>query len=159
MSPVTPSAALPTTDTIPTTDAPLRRVLNNEELDAMLNQIRLDMEALHTRDQAIDQHQDRLDLRIDVLEASDAALTTTLQELRDEQREALDSHRDAYAQELEAQRTLLSKFVVQVDGMVRYLRDERAGNATTSTPPSFNPPPFHTPGTPMFPELGQSIST
>ncbi|KAG2151210.1 uncharacterized protein EDB93DRAFT_1103168 [Suillus bovinus] len=104
--------------------------LSNAQIEAMLAQIQLDMEELHTCDDTI--HND-LSSRIDELHAN-------------------------YTEQFGLQKGLVDQLTAQVGGIARYLRDnQRAAASSVITPPAFNPPHIVVPSTPIFPEFS-SIS-
>ncbi|KAG2105111.1 uncharacterized protein F5147DRAFT_654285 [Suillus discolor] len=127
-SPMPPNYNLPS----PVAPSATQHPLANEEMEAMLAQIRTDMQELHTCDRMeIDLRHDRLEHHIELAEASDNAMSMQVDEIE----------RDA-----RVQRGLLSECTAEVRGIVRYLREQRSGQATTATPPAYNPPAIAVPG-------------
>ncbi|KAG1842069.1 hypothetical protein F4604DRAFT_1690101 [Suillus subluteus] len=125
LPPPAPSPAMASEDNIRFSPLPV--------MEAMLAQIRLEMEELRTRDRLeIDLRQDRLERHMDLTEASDSAMSLQV---------------DRIEQDMHVQRGLLSECTAEVRGIVRYLREQRSGQMTASTPPpAFNPPPITAPG-------------
>ncbi|KAG1769729.1 hypothetical protein EV702DRAFT_1049606 [Suillus placidus] len=106
--------------------------LANENMEAMLAQIRIDMQELHTHDRMeIDIRHEQLEHHIQLAEASDSAMSMQVDEIE----------RDVHVQ-----RGLLSDCTAEVRGIVRYLREQRSSQVTMSTPPAFNPPTITVPG-------------
>ncbi|KAG1717296.1 hypothetical protein EDB19DRAFT_1840482, partial [Suillus lakei] len=112
---------------------PIRHPLSHDQMEAMLAQIRVEMEDLHTRDRLeINLRQDRLERRMGLAEASDSAMSMQVDELE---------------RDMQVQRGLLSECTAEVRGIVRYLREHRSAQTPASTPPpAFNPPPITAPG-------------
>ncbi|KAG1742424.1 hypothetical protein EDB19DRAFT_1827637 [Suillus lakei] len=112
---------------------PIRHPLSHDQMEAMLAQIRVEMEDLRTRDRLeIDLRQDRLERRMGLAEASDSAMSMQVDELE---------------RDMQVQRGLLSECTAEVRGIVRYLREHRSAQTPASTPPpAFNPPPITAPG-------------
>ncbi|KAG1836810.1 hypothetical protein DFJ58DRAFT_734695 [Suillus subalutaceus] len=125
--PVVYSPPSPTTPSRPSQST--QHPLSHDQMEAMLAQIHLEMEELHTCDQLeIDFRQLRLECRMDLTEASDSAMSVQI---------------DHIEQDMHAQRALLSECTAEVRGIVRYLREQRCGQANSikstsiqSTPPS-----------------------
>ena len=112
---------------------PIRHPLSHDQMEAMLAQIRVEMEDLRTRDRLeIDLRQDRLERHMGLAEASDSAMSMQVDELE---------------RDMQVQRGLLSECTAEVRGIVRYLREHRSAQTPASTPPpAFNPPPITAPG-------------
>ncbi|KAG2347177.1 hypothetical protein BDR05DRAFT_996946 [Suillus weaverae] len=112
---------------------PTRHPLSHDQMEAMLAQICVEMEDLHTRDRLeMDLWQGRLERRMDLAEASDSAMSMQVDELE---------------RDMQVQRGLLSECTAEVRGIVRYLRGHRSAQTPASTPPpAFNPPPITAPG-------------
>ncbi|KAG1717877.1 hypothetical protein EDB19DRAFT_1921718, partial [Suillus lakei] len=112
---------------------PIRHPLSHDQMEAMLAQIRVEMEDLRTRDRLeIDLRQDRLERRMGLAEASDSAMSMQVDELE---------------RDMQVQCGLLSECTAEVRGIVRYLREHRSAQTPASTPPpAFNPPPITAPG-------------
>ncbi|KAG1870274.1 hypothetical protein DFJ58DRAFT_723171 [Suillus subalutaceus] len=128
--PVVYSPPSPTTPSGPSQST--RHPLSHDQMEAMLAQIRLEMEELRTHDQLeIDFRQLRVERRMDLTETSDSAMSVQIDHIK---------------QDMHAQRALLSECTAEVRGIVRYLREQRSGQATASSPPAFNPPPITAPG-------------
>ncbi|KAG2076411.1 hypothetical protein BDR04DRAFT_1114446 [Suillus decipiens] len=108
---------------------PIRHPLSHDQMEAMLAQIRIEMEDLHTRNRLeIDLWQDHLERRMDLAEASDSAMSMQVDELE---------------RDMQVQRGLLSECTAKVRGIVRYLREHRYAQTPALTPPlAFNPPPI-----------------
>ncbi|KAG1724339.1 hypothetical protein EDB19DRAFT_1915575, partial [Suillus lakei] len=124
LPPPAPSPAMASEDDIRFSPLPM---------EAMLAQIRVEMEDLRTRDRLeIDLRQDRLERRMGLAEASDSAMSMQVDELE---------------RDMQVQRGLLSECTAEVRGIVRYLREHRSAQTPASTPPpAFNPPPITAPG-------------
>lgn len=102
--------------------------LSHDEMEAMLAQIRIEMEELRTHDRMeIDVRHDRLENRMDIAEASDSAMSMQI---------------DDIGRDMRVQKGLLAECTAEVRGIVRYLREQRSTQVTASTPPAFNPPPM-----------------
>ncbi|KAG1821272.1 hypothetical protein DFJ58DRAFT_739230 [Suillus subalutaceus] len=127
--PVVYSPPSPTTPSGPSQST--RHPLSHDQMEAMLAQICLEMEELRTCDQLeINFQQLRLERRMDLTEASDSAMSMQIDHIK---------------QDMHAQRALLSECTAEVRGIVRYLREQRSGQATASSPLAFNPPPITAP--------------
>ena len=157
-----PPSPLPVPPTVsirsPTPPIQPRPVPTNQ-LEATMAQLRSDMEALRLRDrQQMQDRHDELQRRIDLGESVDASLANEIQVVQGRLTEEMQRLQEQMAEEMRQQRGMIQMCATEFNGVVRYLRRERIGDATTSTPPSFNPPPIHLPPTSMFPEVGSSIS-
>ncbi|KAG2079397.1 uncharacterized protein F5147DRAFT_661895, partial [Suillus discolor] len=139
LPPPAPSPAMASEDNIRFSPLPVvrtpptRHPLSHDQMEAMLAQIRVEMEDLHTRDRLeMDFRQGRLERRMDLAEASDGAMSMQVDELE---------------RDMQVQRGLLSECTAEVRGIVRYLREHRSAQTPASTPPpAFNPPPITAPG-------------
>ncbi|KAG1796933.1 uncharacterized protein HD556DRAFT_1306651 [Suillus plorans] len=102
--------------------------LSHDQMEAMLAQIRTEMEELRTRDRMdIDVWHDGLEHRMDIAEACNGAMSMKMDNLE---------------RDMHVQQELLTEYSAEVRGIVRYLREQRSGQATASPPPSFNPHPI-----------------
>ncbi|KAG1726750.1 hypothetical protein EDB19DRAFT_1833320 [Suillus lakei] len=112
---------------------PIQHPLSHDQMEAMLAQIRIEMEDLHTCNRLeINLRQDRLEHRMGLAEASDSAMSMQVDELE---------------RDMQVQHGLLSECTAKVRGIVRYLREHRSAQTPASTPPpAFNPPPITAPG-------------
>ncbi|KAG2129665.1 uncharacterized protein EDB93DRAFT_1108648 [Suillus bovinus] len=120
----------PVTTSMPISSHQSPHPLSNAQIEAMLAQIQLDMEELHTHDDTI---HNNLSSHIDELHAN-------------------------YTEQFGLQKGLVDQLTAQVGGIARYLRDnQKAAASSVITPPAFNPPHIVVPGTPIFPKFG-SIS-
>ncbi|KAG1718207.1 hypothetical protein EDB19DRAFT_1988495 [Suillus lakei] len=125
LPPPAPSPAMASEDDIRFSPLPV--------MEAMLAQIRVEMEDLHTHNRLeIDLRQDRLEHCMGLAEASDSAMSMQVDKLE---------------WDMQVQRGLLSECTAEVRGIVRYLREHRSAQTPASTPPpAFNPPPITAPG-------------
>ncbi|KAG1723665.1 uncharacterized protein EDB91DRAFT_1255562 [Suillus paluster] len=118
LSSIAPSGPLPS----------IQHPLANEEMEAMLAHIRINMEALQTRDRMeVDVRQDHLEHRIEVAEGSDAAMTVQINQIQGD----VDAHQ-----------RLITGLSIQLQAVVRYMRGDRSDKWMATTPPAFNPPPI-----------------
>lgn len=130
-----------------------------DNLEATLAQLRSEMEALRLRDrQEIATRHDELERRMDLGESVDASLSREIQQVQEMLTQEMQRVQEQLTEEMRGQRNMLQICATEFNGVARYLRQERTGAATTSTPPSFNPPPILLHGTSMFPDMGPSIS-
>jgi hypothetical protein len=138
LPPPAPSPAMASEDDIQFSPLPVvhtpptRHPLSHDQMEAMLAQIRVEMEDLHTCDRLeMDLRQGRLEHCMDFAEASDGAMSMQVDELE---------------RDMQVQRGLLSECTAEVRGIVRYLREHRSAQTPASTPPpAFNPPPITAP--------------
>ncbi|KAG2073304.1 hypothetical protein BDR04DRAFT_1152396 [Suillus decipiens] len=139
LPPPSPSLAMASEDDIQFSPLPVIHTppiwhpLSHDQMEAMLAQIHIEMEDLHTRDRLeIDLWQDRLECCMDLAEASDSAMSMQVDELE---------------QDMQVQHGLLSECTAEVRGIIRYLRKHRYAQTPASTPLlAFNPPPITAPG-------------
>jgi hypothetical protein len=129
------------------------------QLETTMAQIRSEMGALRLRDrQEVQDRYDELQRRVDLGESADASLGREIQLVQERLAEEMQRMQDQLTEEMRQQRSVLQVCATEFNGVVRYLRRERTGEPTTSTPPSFNPPSIVLPATSMFPDIGSSIS-
>jgi hypothetical protein len=95
---------------------------------------------------------------VDRGESVDASLAREIQLVQERLKEEMQRIQEQMTEEMRQQRSVIQVCATEFNGVARYLRRERTGEATTSTPPSFNPPPIVLPATSMFPDIGSSIS-
>ena len=142
---------MPTGTTTPAANPQQQRMPARQGTEAMLAQIRADMEALRVRDmEQQEMHRQRLDIRMDNLE--DAGRRTAMD---------VDRLRTDLAASLDSQRENVNHLATEVAGIVTYLRGgEMPGQVASSTPPAYHPPSMLL-STPVFPSIssfGRSLT-
>ncbi|OJA21109.1 hypothetical protein AZE42_09910 [Rhizopogon vesiculosus] len=112
----------PVTTSVPLASHRHHGPVANVDTDALLAQIRIDMEELHT-------HNDYLTHHVTLTEVSGNAMAMQIDQM--------DTH---YSMELAVQRGLVDQLAVEVSNVTQYLRfNPRATAATSSASPAFNP--------------------
>jgi hypothetical protein len=131
----------------------------SDHLETTMSQLRSEMAALRLRDrQEFQDRHDELQRRMDLGESVDASLARNMRLVEERLTEEMQRMQEQMAEEMRQQRTVIQACATEFNGVVRYLRQERTGDPTTSTLPAFNPPHILLPATSMFPEIGSSIS-